>query len=364
MTPSGLYQNTRNRDDFCEDAAQAQAIAHFDTLHQQLVSTHDPWQGIGQRLRALTGMHQKSVPGFYLWGGVGRGKTWLMDLFFDSLPFPAKLRLHFHHFMQIVHDELALLKGRRDPLQLVAANLAKHARVICLDEFHVDDITDAMLLYGLLDALFKQGVTLVVTSNQPPDDLYKNGLQRERFLPAIGLIKQFTHVMRMDGGTDHRLRKLETADTWYTPLYGTTDQQLHARFQALAPCPPRPQDVLHINYREIVSVMCADDVVWFEFETLCNSPRATPDYIEIARRFHTVFVSGIPQLNEATDDKATRFINLIDEFYDRNIKLVASAACPPAELYTGRQLAFEFQRTRSRLEEMRSRSYLARPHKA
>lgn len=363
MTPSTIYQQRRQHQGFTEDSAQDQAIAEFDRLHQQLLES--PLRpGLLQQLRQLAGGPPVIIPGLYVWGGVGRGKTWLMDVFYDSLPFPAKLRLHFHHFMQIVHDELSLLKGRRDPLKLVAANLALKARVICLDEFHVDDITDAMLLYGLLDALFARGVTLVMTSNQPPEDLYKNGLQRDRFLPAIGLIQANTRIVRMDGGMDHRLRKLEAADTWYTPMNASTLQSLEVRFHELAPSTPRLHENLLVNYRNIQTLMCADDVVWFEFETLCNSPRATPDYIEIGRRFHTVFVSGIPQLGEASDDKALRFINLIDEFYDCNVKLIVSAATQPAELYTGRQLAFEFQRTRSRLEEMRSHSYLARPHKA
>ncbi|MDQ1363577.1 MAG: Cell division protein ZapE, partial [Pseudomonadota bacterium] len=295
---------------------------------------------------------------------VGRGKTWLMDLFYENLPVKQKLRLHFHHFMQTVHDELSLLRGQRDPVKLIAFNFARHARVICLDEFHVADITDAMLLRGLLDALFHEGVTLVATSNQPPDDLYKNGLQRSQFLPAIKLLKSFTRIIRVDGGVDHRLRLLEKAGVWYTPLGEETNNRLSMRFAEIAPCTDYKTEKLMINYREITTKRHIDGIAWFDFGMLCSSPRATPDYIEIARRFHTVFISDIPQLNEASDDMATRFINLIDEFYDRNIKLIASAATTPGELYTGRQLMMEFQRTRSRLEEMRSHEYLAHAHKS
>jgi cell division protein ZapE len=346
------------------DPAQVLAAAQLEDLQHRLLHSNRERHAFSRKLTNWFQKHQLPVTGIYMWGGVGRGKTWLMDLFFDNLPFKQKLRLHFHHFMQTVHDQLSLLKGQRDPLRLIARNLARHTQVICLDEFHVDDITDAMLLRGLLDALFNEGVTLVATSNQPPDELYKHGLQREQFLPAIALIKTFTEVLRVDGGIDHRLRLLEKADVWHVPLGETTDNKLKTRFAELAPVAEFKPEALFINYREIPAVLCADDLVWFDFNILCSSPRATADYIEIARRFHTVFISNIPQLNEASDDKATRFINLIDEFYDRNIKLVASAATAPDDIYTGKQLAFEFQRTRSRLEEMRSHEYLARAHKS
>jgi len=225
------------------------------------------------------------------------------------------------------------------------------------------DITDAMLLYVFLDELFKWGVTLLITSNLSPDDLYKNGLQRERFLPAIESIKQNTQIINRDGEIDHRLRLLEKAEVWYTPLSADNKAQLEKRFTELAPCSGESNQPLQINYRTLFSKMCADDVIWFEFEMLCAGPRATADYIEIAKCFHTVFISNIPQMNESIDDKARRFINMIDEFYDRNVKLIVSSETSITNIYQGRDLEFEFQRTISRLEEMRSHNYLSKAHR-
>jgi cell division protein ZapE len=364
MTSCNHFQTGIARSGFTPDPAQSAAAIQLADLQKRLLQQNRHKLSVRHKITRMLQSRHRPVTGIYIWGGVGRGKTWLMDLFHDSLPIRQKLRLHFHHFMQTVHDELSLLKGQRDPLQLIARNLARQTQVICLDEFHVDDITDAMLLRGLLAALFNEGVTLVATSNQSPDELYKNGLQREQFVPAIELLKQSTQVIRVDDGIDHRLQMLERADVWYTPLGDATDAQLLGRFTELAACQPRSATTLLINYREIKVEFCTDDMVYFDFNNLCSNPRATPDYIEIARRFHTVFIANIPQFNEASDDKATRFINLIDEFYDRNIKIIASAATAPADLYTGKQFVFEFQRTRSRLEEMRSHEYLARPHKS
>ena len=363
MTPGNPFQISLSQSGIVLDPAQMHASAQLENLHHRLLQQTETQHSLYSKLTPWLRHTRKPVTGIYLWGGVGRGKTWLMDLFYDNLPIPHKLRLHFHHFMQTIHDQLSLHKGQRDPLKHIARNLAQHTQVICLDEFHVADITDAMLLRGLLEALFKEGVTLVATSNQAPDDLYKNGLQREQFIPAIALLKLHTQVVRVDGGIDYRLRLLEKANVWYTPLSHDTQQQLQSRFTDLTKSHTHKTDSLLINYREIKTEIRTDNVVWFDFNILCNSPRATPDYIEIARRFHTVFVSNIPQMTESSDDKATRFVNLIDEFYDRNIKLIASAATPVTNLYTGKQLAFEFQRTRSRLEEMRSHEYLARAHK-
>ena len=364
MTPKEQYQIEISKKGFSEDPAQARIIDIFENLHHRLIE-HDKYKSSSQyKLKQLLGRkHTTAVTGLYLWGGVGRGKTWLMDLFFDTLPFNNKIRLHFHHFMQAVHDQLSLLKGHRDPLILVAKNFAKKSPILCLDEFHVSDITDAMLLYGLLDALFKEGVTLIATSNQQPDDLYKHGLQRDRFLPAIKLIKENTESVNISGDIDHRLRLLEKAETWYPIIDETTEDVLRSRFEQLSPCSGVNNEILHINHRNIKTVSCADDVAWFEFNALCDGPRASADYIEIARLFHTVFISNIPEMNDGNNDKARRFINMIDEFYDRNIKLIASADTLPQDIYQGRQLVFEFQRTVSRLEEMRSHDYLARPHK-
>ena len=364
MTPKSLYQNMLKESDFNKDPAQALAVEYLDELYQELRSKQTRKHTLRSCLTSLCNLKKTPVKGLYLWGDVGRGKTWLMDIFFTALPFENKMRLHFHHFMQTVHDELTLLEGFKNPLKLVAKNFAKQAQVICLDEFHVSDITDAMLLYGLLDALFKQGVTLVSTSNLHARDLYKHGLQRERFLPAIELIKHHTHIVNLNGETDHRLRLLEKAETWYLITDDTTDSLIKTRFDQLAPCDATKNAALYINHRNIHTLYLADDVVWFDFNTLCSSPRGSADYIEIARQFHTVFITCIPEINEAINDKARRFINLIDEFYDRNVKLIASSDAQPNELYRGRQFEFEFKRTSSRLMEMRSHEYLARPHKA
>ena len=363
MTPKNSYLHRINEQGYAIDPAQQNAIEYFEKLHGELSLKITESESVLKKIKNLVGKNKPPVTGLYVWGGVGRGKTWLMDLFFEALPFPQKIRLHFHHFMQAVHDQLTLLKGHQNPLVLIAQNFAVKYQILCLDEFHVSDITDAMLLYGLLDALFREGVTLVATSNQQPDDLYKRGLQRERFLPAIDLIKQYTEVINVDGGIDHRLRLLEKTDTWYDANQPDTAGKFHQRFLELAPCEGSSDTVLHINYRTIPAVKVADDVAWFDFNALCDGPRASADYIEIARRFHTLFLSQIPVMDESQDDKARRFVHMIDEFYDRNVKLVVSADSEPEGLYKGERLAFEFQRTISRLEEMRSHKYLKRPHK-
>jgi cell division protein ZapE len=363
MKPSDLYQQHALLNNFQADPAQQQAVQLFDDLQQALLLEQHRQQDGFQRLKALFTSQPTPPTGLYIWGGVGRGKTWMMDLFFDALPLQQKIRLHFHHFMRGIHDQLTLLKGQRNPLKLVARQFARRYRLLCLDEFHVADITDAMLLYGLLEALFQEGVCLVATSNQPPGELYKNGLQRDRFLPAIDLLEQHTRVVNIDGGIDHRLRLLEQADTWYDSRQPDTESRLRRRFAELAPSEVCEQVLLHINYRNLQARFCADDLVWFDYSTLCDGPRAAADYIEIARRFHTLFLSAVPVMDESTDDLARRFVNMIDEFYDRNLKLIVSAAADPHHLYEGQQLAFEFERTASRLEEMRSHAYLARPHK-
>ncbi len=363
ISPKMEYSRRIARQGLYKDNSQANAIELLDALHYQLTQNVHQKKQFFHLVKTRLGLKQPAPKGLYLWGGVGRGKTWLMDLFYDTLPFDNKLRFHFHRFMQTVHDQLSLLKGQKNPLSIVAKNLSKQASILCLDEFHVDDITDAMILYGLLNALLQENVTMVFTSNLPSHELYKNGLQRERFIPAIELINQHSLIVNVDGGIDHRLRLLEKAETWYCPLNATSHETLRSRFIELAPCPASADSQLNINYRSIMAKLIADDLVWFEFDELCSGPRATSDYIEIARRFHTVFVSNIPRMDAATDDKAKRFINLIDEFYDRNIKLLASSETTPDEIYQGHQFAFEFKRTTSRLIEMRSHEYLSRAHK-
>jgi cell division protein ZapE len=293
---------------------------------------------------------------------VGRGKTYLVDTFFECLPLERKKRIHFHRFMQKVHHELRDLKDQRDPLQIVAKHFADKARVLCFDEFFVSDITDAMLLSGLLRGLFQRGVTMIATSNIPPDRLYWGGLQRARFLPVIELIKTHLKVAQLDGGVDYRLRHLEHAELYHTPLDARADEVLRDAFLHLAPEPGRVGVQLDIEGRQIDTRCYADGVVWFDFKVLCGGPRSTADYIEIARCFHTVMLSRVPVMGSHRDDEARRFLNLIDEFYDRSVKLIMTGEAPIDSLYTGKRLAFEFQRATSRLKEMQSHDYLARPH--
>jgi cell division protein ZapE len=319
--------------------------------------------GLFDRLRGRAPSPTRTpVRGLYLWGGVGRGKTYLMDIFFHALPLDGKLRLHFHRFMKRVHDELKALRDRQDPLPLVAERLTENTRIICLDEFFVSDITDAMLLGGLLKALFERGVTLVTTSNIPPDELYRDGLQRARFLPAIELLKTHLEVFRMDGGVDYRLRYLDSVALYHTPLGETADDALLEAFEHVSPEPGTAGGKLEIEGRRIATRRQGDGVVWFDFATLCEGPRSQNDYIEIARLFHTVVLSDIPVLDRDREDPARRFLNLVDEFYDRHVKLILSAAVPIELLYQGERLSFEYRRTVSRLIEMQSHDYLAREH--
>ena len=365
MRPIEVYHRDLKKNGFVTDPAQKQAVDALQLLYDELVANTTAEITFIQRLHYLfTNRHAAPVKGLYIWGGVGRGKTWLMNLFYESLPFENKLRLHFHHFMLDVHGQLARLHNLKNPLIVIANDLAKKYRVLCLDEFIVTNITDAMLLSGLLEALVKNGVTLVATSNRIPDDLYKNGLQRERFLPAIELIKQDTHVMHIDGDTDHRIALLEQDDVYYTPVTADTHDKLKKRMESLAPCTISCDHVLTIHKRPIKTLMHADEIAWFEFDVLCGAPRAAPDYIELAHDYHTIILSNVPVMDENMDDKARRFIYLIDELYDRSVKLVISADAAPEKLYTGDMLKFAFNRTSSRLIEMRSKEYLEKPHKS
>ncbi|TVP75485.1 MAG: AFG1 family ATPase, partial [Puniceicoccaceae bacterium] len=283
----------------------------------------------------------------------------------ETLPFERKLRVHFHRFMRRVHAELKQLDGQKNPLEQVADRISEDARVICFDEFFVSDITDAMILGTLMQALFERGVTLVATSNIPPDGLYKNGLQRARFLPAIEQIKRHTRVLEVDGGDDYRLRALEQAELYHSPLDAAADESLMASFKSLVPAEGeiRADQLIEVEGRSIRARYLAEDVAWFDFDALCDGPRSQNDYIELAREYHAVVLSNVPALGRANDDPARRFVNLVDEFYDRRVKLVVSAAKPLVSLYGEGRLGFEFQRTVSRLLEMQSHEYLAQAHK-
>ncbi|MDX5299587.1 MAG: cell division protein ZapE, partial [Gammaproteobacteria bacterium] len=355
LTPLQRYQQDLLKDGFRHDSAQEHAIRRLQDLYERLLAAEQRRVKPMDRLRArFKKPRREPQMGLYFWGGVGRGKTYLMDTFFEALPFERKMRTHFHRFMQRVHQELTQLKGTPNPLEVVADTFKREAVVICFDEFFVSDIGDAMILAGLLEALFKRGVTLVCTSNIVPDGLYKDGLQRARFLPAIALLNKHTEVVNVDGGVDYRLRTLEQAELYHWPLDDQADLSLNASYERLALEAGSHDLALDINGRTLRARKHADDVVWFDFKELCDGPRSQNDYIELAREFHAIIVSNIPVMGGDTDDQARRFINMIDEFYDRHVKLIVSAAAPIHELYSGGRLNFEFERTQSRLLEMQS----------
>lgn len=364
MLLSEHYHKALKQPDMVPDSAQEQAIARLDRLLLAIVAQKDK-TGLLNRLQERLPWLKKphAIRGLYLWSDVGRGKTWLMNLFYDELPLEAKQRIHFHHFMLAIHAKLGQLKKQKNPLQKIARELAGKYRVLCIDEFIVTNITDAMILSELLHALFKNGVCLVATSNRVPDDLYLNGLQRERFLPAIELIKQHMTVFHLDSGIDHRSALLEQSDIYYTPVSDETDLKIKLRMQELAITPIVENRVLTVLKREIPAVCASEETAWFEFDVICSAPRAAQDYIELARRFSTIIVTNIPVLDEYSDDRARRFIYLIDELYDRNVSLICSAQTSPDKLYRGSMLEFAFRRTTSRLVEMRSHQYLSQPHK-
>ena len=363
MTPLQRYQNDLRAGDFCRDPAQLAAVQCTQRLYDELVAEHIPGANWLRRLaRRVTGGKQPAIKGLYLWGGVGRGKTYIVDAFFLCLPLEKKMRMHFHRFMQKVHNELKSLDNVQNPLQAVADGFRKQTDVICFDEFHVSDITDAMLLHGLLGALFERGVVLVATSNEHPDQLYRDGLQRERFLPAIELIKAHTDIINMDGGVDYRLRYLDRAEIYHCPLDERAPAMLLTNFDHIAPDRGVSNRTIEIEGRKIETVRHADGVVWFDFQAICDGPRGAADYIEIARQYQTVLIADVPRMHEDSNDQAKRFITLVDEFYDRNVKLILTAAAAPGELYTGQRLATAFTRTVSRLIEMQSHEYLARQH--
>jgi cell division protein ZapE len=359
-TPFPLYQLELQRNGYVPDEAQAELARQLDELYQRLVTSPPPQGGVFAALRR----HRTIEPerGLYIWGDTGRGKTWLVDIFYDALPFDDKVRRHFHRFMDRVHRELASLEGQSDPLEIVADKLAKETRIICFDELFVSDIADAMILGHLFGGLFRRGVTLVATSNTPPDDLYRDGLQRVRFLPAIELLKRHTEVVNINGDNDYRLRALERAPIYHAPLNDDTEESMAQAFGSVAPKATWRTRSLDVKNRVIPTVRRADGVVWFEFRDICDGPRSQTDYIEIARGFNTVLISNIPHFTAEFENQARRFVALIDEFYDRNVKLILSAEVALDDLYAGEKLAFEFKRTTSRLEEMQSHEYLARPH--
>lgn len=369
MTPIARYKKDLERDDFSYDAAQEEAVKHLQRLYDDLVAKQNEPKPSGLMGRLSGRLKKKKtvepVRGLYFWGGVGRGKTYLMDTFYDSLPFENKERTHFHRFMQRVHKELRLLDGTPNPLVEIGKKYAREFQIICFDEFFVTDITDAMILGGLLEELFKNGVALVATSNIVPDGLYENGLQRARFLPAIDMLNKYTEVVNVDSGVDYRLRTLEQAELYHFPLDAAADASLSKSFGRLVPDLDEVVEncTLDINGRNIQARRCCEDVVWFEFSELCEGPRSQNDYIELSKVFHAVLISNVPQLGRSNDDAARRFVNLVDEFYDCGVKLILTAEKSIHEIYSEGRLEFEIQRTQSRLLEMQSQEYLAREHR-
>ncbi len=354
MNVQQIYQAELQTRGYTADPSQLQAV-------QVLEKCASEWAAFkGKRSNALKKLiNRPPIPrGVYLYGGVGRGKSFLMDCFYTAVPLKRKTRLHFHEFMREVHRELAALKGSVNPLQMLAGRMAKKYRLICFDEFHVSDITDAMILHRLLHALFDNGVGLVTTSNFKPDDLYAHGLNRDRFLPAIALMNEQMTVLNVDNGTDYRGLTLAQLQLYHTPLGEAAHHALQNAYERLAEVPD-DDPILHIESRKFRALRKAGGVVWFDFKTLCGGPRSQNDYLELATQFHTVLLSDVPHLSAAMSAQARRLTWLVDVLYDRRVKLILSAAVPVDQLYTGGVMAHEFVRTASRLDEMQTSDYLA-----
>lgn len=370
LSPLSRYQQALDAGEYQADEVQRRAVTQLDRIYQALLqkpAASALTGGLRGKLNRLLGKGgetapQRPVQGLYMWGGVGRGKTWLMDMFFHSLPGDRKMRLHFHRFMLRVHEELTELQGRENPLEIVADGFKAETDVLCFDEFFVSDITDAMLLATLLQALFARGITLVATSNIPPDDLYHNGLQRARFLPAIDLINEYCDVMNVDAGIDYRLRTLTQAHLYLTPLSDQTRETLDRMFVKLAGKAGEEAPMLQINHRPLQAIRSVDGVLAVDFHTLCEEARSQLDYIALSRLYHSVILYNVQVMGPLKENTARRFLALVDEFYERHVKLVIGAEVSMFEIYQGERLKFEFQRCLSRLQEMQSEEYLKLPH--
>jgi cell division protein ZapE len=358
MSPLAWYQTIRGQPGFIHDAAQEAAIAELDVLWHALIDFKNKRNHfLGRSLLS------PDVPkGLYFWGGVGRGKSFLMDVFFACLPYKRKRRIHFHDFMAEAHHEMKLLSASKDPLLALADNIAKATRLLCFDELHVSDIADAMILGRLMAALFERGVVMIITSNAAPDDLYPNGLQRQKFLPAIELIKQNLKVINIDSGNDYRLREMPNTPLFMLSSASDSETHMEAIFQRLAKDSWLNKSHIEIQERLINVKKLASKIIWFNFADLCEGPRSQADYLEIAHRFPAVFISDIPQMGANEAAEAQRFIWLIDVLYDNRVKLVASAAVSPQQLCSNPAQTGEFSRTVSRLMEMQSQAYLELKH--
>lgn len=358
ISPAERYAQAISSGQFMPDEAQAMAVHELNRVWLELIQRFKASKKAFRRFR-----RQTSPKGVYMWGGVGRGKTWLMDQFYDSIPFRRKTRMHFHHFMQHVHRELNKLSGQRNPLDIVADRIYKEAVVICFDEFFVSNVTDAMILSDLFQKLFERGITLIATSNIAPDGLYKNGIHRDRFLPTIELVKKNCVVLNVDAGVDYRLRVLKQAQLFKFPLTHDHKNWIAQRFNALTQTQTRSEEPIIINNRIVETVAHTEDVLWCEFSELCLKPRSPADFIEIANIYNTVLVSNVPHLTDFLSDGTRRFIYLVDEFYDRGVKLLLTSEDNIVDIYQGKKLAFEIERTRSRLLEMQSDEYLNSEHR-
>jgi cell division protein ZapE len=352
------YQAELAERGYQSDPAQLRAVQALDRCAREWAEFKEQRSNVFKKL-----INRPEIPrGVYMYGGVGRGKSFLMDCFYNAVPIVRKTRLHFHEFMREVHRELTELQGTVNPLDELGERMARRYRLICFDEFHVADITDAMILHRLLDALFDNGVGFVTTSNFKPDDLYPNGLHRDRILPAIKLLNTKLEVIGVDNGIDYRRRTMEQVKLYHTPLGAEADAQMNEAFTRLAASHDE-DPVLHIEAREIRARRKAGGVVWFDFKTLCGGPRSQNDYLEIATQFHTVLLSDVPYMPVRMASEARRFTWLVDVLYDRRVKLIMSAQVPPEALYTEGPLAHEFPRTVSRLNEMQSADFLALEHR-
>ncbi|WP_166168905.1 cell division protein ZapE [Acinetobacter sp. SA01] len=358
LSPAERYAQAIASGQFMPDEAQAQAVHELDRVWQELIQRFKASKKAFRRFR-----RQTSPRGVYMWGGVGRGKTWLMDQFFESIPFRRKTRMHFHHFMQHVHRELNKLSGQRNPLDQVADQIYQQAVVICFDEFFVSNVTDAMILSELFQKLFTRGITLVATSNIAPDGLYKNGIHRDRFIPTIEMVKKHCVVLNVDAGVDYRLRVLKQAQLFKHPLTHEHKLWIAQRFTALTQTQTQSQEPIIINNRIVETIGHTEDVLWCEYSELCLKPRSPADFIEIANIYNTVLVSNVPHLTDYLSEGTRRFIYLVDEFYDRGVKLLLTSEDSIIDIYQGEKLAFEIERTRSRLLEMQSDDYLNSEHK-
>lgn len=359
MNVEEYYHHALAQRDYKADEAQQRAITRLQQCYDEWVAYKGQRSSTFKRL-----INRPAVPrGVYMWGGVGRGKSFLMDSFYSVVPLVRKTRVHFHEFMRDVHRQLDDLRGVADPLDEVAKRVAKKYRLICFDEFHISDVADAMIMYNLLKALFDNGVSFIMTSNYDPNLLYPDGLHRDRILPTIALLYEKMDVMNIDAGIDYRGRALEQVEAYYTPLNAQTDKALRDAYASVAETADE-DPAIRIEAREIRSLRRAGTIIWFDFNTLCGGPRSQNDYLEIASRFHTVILSGVPMMSAAMSSEARRFTWLIDVFYDQGVKLLMSAEVEPEELYTNGAMANEFHRTVSRIVEMQSREYMDREQRS